>query len=72
METEPVSVINWPHRLAPWLVRLSNAELNDAFDAALGAYQAGNSSVVRRLDVIHEEITRREWTGQWTEADWRQ
>jgi hypothetical protein len=49
-----------------WVLRLSNAELSDAFEAALDAH-----ALERRLDVLSDEIGRREREGSWTEKDWK-
>jgi hypothetical protein len=57
-------------RIRPtWVRVLSNAALLDAFDAAWDVY--GRSGDTVRLDLIHDEIIRREWAGTLTEEDWK-
>ena len=56
-----------------WTAYLSNAELVDQFCEAVETYFArrGADDVVRRLDVLGNEISRREAAGLLTDDDWR-
>jgi hypothetical protein len=56
----------------PWMRHLSNAELLDAFEAALDAREARDDApdLMVRLDLLHEEILRRERNGSLTDDDW--
>jgi len=58
------------HCRPTWVLRLTNAELSAEFYAARDVYSTGNLGVIPRLDVLGDEISRRERTGQWTEVDW--
>ena len=57
-------------RQPTWALHLSNRELVDALGAALQQDWRNNPGLPHRLDVIGDEISRRERAGQWTEADW--
>jgi len=58
------------HCRPTWVMRLTNAELSAEFDAAYNVANMGNLGVIPRLDVLNDEISRRERAGQWTEEDW--
>jgi hypothetical protein len=54
-----------------WVLQLSNAELGDAFSSAFTASETrwGEANMMRRLEVLSNEIDRRELAGTWT--DWK-
>jgi hypothetical protein len=56
-----------------WVLQLTNAELLDAFCKADDARETrdGALDLMRRMDVLHDEITRREFAGTFTEDDWK-
>jgi hypothetical protein len=57
-----------------WVLSLTNDELSSAFDSAYAAYDAAkweDANIGHRLDVIGNEISRRELAGTWTEDDWK-
>jgi hypothetical protein len=55
-----------------WVLQLTNADLTDAFGTALDARETRNDApdLMRRLDVLSEEISRRNWSGMLTDDDW--
>jgi hypothetical protein len=55
-----------------WVLQLTNADLIDAFGTALEARETRNDApdLMRRLDILSEEISRRERSGMLTENDW--
>jgi hypothetical protein len=60
-------------RIRPaWVLKLTNAGLTDAFGSALDARETRNDApdLMRRLDILYEEISRREWSGMLVEDDW--
>ena len=57
-------------RRPTWVWALSNAALLREFDVAWDVYgQTGNTI---RLDIIGDEISRREWVGTLTDEDWKE
>jgi hypothetical protein len=50
-----------------WVLSLSNAELGARFEAA---FADERQETIARRDVLHDEISRRELIGDWTEEDW--
>jgi hypothetical protein len=56
-----------------WVLKLTNDELSDAFDLAYAASETrwGEPNMMQRLDVLSNEIGRRELAGTWTEDDWK-
>jgi hypothetical protein len=54
------------------VLQLTNADLTDAFGTALDARETRNDApdLMRRLDVLSEEISRRNWSGMLTDDDW--
>lgn len=48
----------------------TDAEYYAGLEAVRSAYDAEHPGIVRRLDVLGDEISRRERIGQWTEEDW--
>jgi hypothetical protein len=59
----------WDIRSA-WVCGLSNAALLDELDVML-EIEPRDSGVARRLEILHDEICRRERGGSLTEDDWR-
>jgi hypothetical protein len=60
-------------RKPTWVLGLSNQVLGDKFEAAVAVWGAGQGqpdNLGRRLDVLAEEISRREREGLWTDEDW--
>jgi len=55
-----------------WVLQLTNADLLDAFGTAYDATatRVDDPNLIRRLDVLHDEISRRERTGMLTDDDW--
>jgi hypothetical protein len=55
-----------------WVLQLTNADLIDALGTALEARETRNDApdLMRRLDILSEEISRRESSGMLTENDW--
>ena len=58
----------WANRSA-WVLRLSNAALIDEFDALLDI-EPRDTGAALRLEIIHEELYRRERAGDLTDDDW--
>jgi hypothetical protein len=56
-----------------WVLKLTNDELGGALDAAHqeAGKRWGQPNMMRRLEVLGDEISRRENLGTWTEEDWR-
>ena len=52
-----------------WVLKLSNAALIDEFDALLGI-EPRDAGAALRLEIIHEELYRRERAGDLTDDDW--
>jgi hypothetical protein len=62
------------YRIRPtWMLSLSNAALLDEFDRALDARKSRRDApdLMYRLDLLAEEISRREDIGLLTEEDWK-
>lgn len=62
-----------PIRRPTWMFRLSNAALLDELGRALDAREARADApdLMYRLDLLAEEISRRENIGLLTEEDWK-
>ena len=58
----------WANRSA-WVLKLSNAALIDEFDALLDI-EPRDTGAALRLEIIHEELYRRERAGDMTDDDW--
>ena len=58
----------WANRSA-WVLRLSNAALIDEFDALLDI-EPRDTGAALRLEIIHEELYRRERARDLTDDDW--
>lgn len=59
-----------PIRRRPtWPLRLSNAELLAEFERILDGPEP-QAALRRRLDVLGDEISRREQAETWTDDDW--
>ena len=58
----------WANRSA-WVLKLSNAALIDEFDALLGI-EPRDAGAALRLEIIHEELYRRERARDLTDDDW--
>jgi hypothetical protein len=56
-----------------WVCRLTNAQLLDEFGTADDARQHRGDApdLIRRMDVLADEICRRERAGTFTEDDWK-
>ena len=56
-----------------WVLKLTNDELGGALDAAHEEARKrwGEANIMRRLEVLGDEISRRENIGTWTEDDWK-
>jgi hypothetical protein len=56
-----------------WVLQLTNAQLIDAFGEAYEARETRDDApdLMRRLDVLHDEISRRYSAGMMTDDDWR-
>jgi hypothetical protein len=56
-----------------WVLQLTNADLIDALGTALEARETRNDApdLMRRLDILSEEISKRECSGMLTEDDWK-
>ena len=63
-----------PIRRSPtWPLRLSNAELGAEFERTYDERGPREPpALLRRLDILHDEIRRRERIGTWTDDDWKQ
>ena len=61
-------------RKPTWLLGLSNAELLAKLDASLEVYndQGETRDLKHRLDLLCDEISRRERAGTLTEEDWKE
>ena len=57
----------------PWVCRLTNAELIDELGTADDARQHRGEApdLLRRMDVLADEIHRRELAGTLTDRDWK-
>jgi hypothetical protein len=69
-----IAMIRHERLLRPaWVLKLTNDELGDALDAAHkeAGKRWGEANIMRRLEVLGDEISRREAIGTWTEDDWR-
>jgi hypothetical protein len=60
-------------RQPTWVYRLSNAALLDAFGATyeVRENQGDRPDLMFRLDLLHNEIVRREGMGLLTDEDWK-
>jgi len=58
----------WANRSA-WVLKLSNAALIDEFDALLDI-EPRDTGAALRLEIIHEELYRRERARDLTDDDW--
>jgi hypothetical protein len=56
-------------KLDQWVRALSNAQLLDQFEIALDHYRADDERPPR-LELIHDEICRREADGTLSDDDW--
>jgi hypothetical protein len=56
-----------------WVLQLTNAQLIDAFGTALDARETRDDApdLIRRMDVLSDEISRRECDGTLTGDDWK-
>jgi hypothetical protein len=56
-----------------WVLQLTNDDLGDAFHIAYeeAGKRWGQPNMMRRLEVLGDEISRRENIGTWTQDDWK-
>jgi hypothetical protein len=56
-----------------WVLKLTNKELIEAFGAADDCREARGDApdLLRRMDVLHNEISRRERGGTLVDDDWK-